>query len=133
MLSPALLLFEAACYDSAPPPGACLDVGIEASCTPAYEPTYDAVFRSTLQPSCAKSGVSCHASTGRQGGLDFDDPEAAYAALTARHVRPGRPECSPLVHRIASTDGNFRMPPGRSLEIGAQCAIHRWVAAGARR
>lgn len=111
----------------------CLDAGIDLDCTPAYEPTYDALYAHTFQPSCAKSGVSCHASTGRQGNINFDDPEEAYAALLHDKVRPDDPACSVLVHRVLATDGTTRMPPGRSLSEGEQCAIVRWVANGAKR
>jgi hypothetical protein len=111
----------------------CLDAGIDLDCEPAYEPTYDALYANTFLPSCAKSGVSCHASTGRQGDVSFDDPEDAYAALLHDKVRPEEPECSVLVHRILATDGKIRMPPGRSLSAGEQCAIVKWIASGAKR
>ncbi|MBN9167305.1 MAG: hypothetical protein J0I07_40630 [Myxococcales bacterium] len=110
----------------------CLETGIDESCTPAYEPTYDALYANTFQRSCAASGVSCHASTGKQGGVDFGDPESGYEGLRTK-LRAGEPECSILVHRIVATDGKVRMPPGRSLTAGEQCAIIKWVADGARR
>jgi hypothetical protein len=130
----ASTLLLAGCPATDPAPF-CLDAdaGVDPSCAPAYEPTYDALYDRTFRPSCAKSGVSCHASTGRQGGIDFDDREAAYVALTARKVEAGRPECSPLVQRVVATTGDVRMPPGRSLPAGEQCAIIRWVAGGAKR
>ncbi len=117
----------------AEPPVACLDGGVTQVCTPAYEPTYDQIFATTLQPTCAKSGVSCHAPQGPQGGLDFADKESSYTRLLQRAVRPGSPECSLLVQRIIATDGRFRMPPGRSISEGEQCAIIQWVAGGAPR
>jgi hypothetical protein len=106
-----------------------------ASCTPLYEPSYDNVFAKTLKPSCAKSGVSCHASTGRQGGIAFDDADDAYRAMleSTKSVRPGDPRCSSLVRRITATDGLVRMPPGRSLDAAEQCAIVQWIAGGAKR
>jgi cytochrome c551/c552 len=124
-----------ACDDTAPasPAPACLDGGVDTSCTPAYEPTYDALYANTLHPTCAKSGVSCHASTGKQAGLNFDDADDAYKVLTAQMVRPGEPACSVLVHRIVADTGTIRMPPGRSLPPGEQCAIIKWVADGAKR
>ena len=110
----------------------CLEAGVDESCTPAYEPTYDALYANTFQRSCAASGVSCHASTGKQGGVDFGDPESGYESLRTK-LRAGEPECSILVHRIVATDGKVRMPPGRSLTAGEQCAIIKWIADGARR
>jgi hypothetical protein len=77
--------------------------------------------------------VSCHASTGRQGGIDFGNANQGYASLTKNAVRSGQPECSTLVHAVLSTDGKTRMPPGRSLSAGEQCAIIQWIANGARR
>lgn len=129
------MLSLAGCPDSdtAAPGPICLDAGVEARCAPAYEPTYDAIYANTLRPSCAKSGVSCHASTGRQGGLSFEDAEEAYASLRRSQVRPGEPACSVLVQRVLAESGSVRMPPGRSLSPGEQCAIIRWIADGARR
>lgn len=115
------------------PEPVCLDAGVDVTCTPAYEPSYDALFDRTFKPSCAASGVSCHASTGKQGGIDFDDRDGAYRALTQSMVRAGQPECSVLVHRVIATDGRVRMPPGRSLPAGEQCAIVQWIANGAKR
>jgi Planctomycete cytochrome C len=118
---------------SDPAPVVCLDAGIDESCTPAYEPTFDALYANTFQRSCASPGVSCHAETGKQGGVDFSAPEAAYAALTKNKLHAGDPACSVLVQRVVSTDGKTRMPPGRSLSAGEQCAVIQWVAKGAPR
>ena len=86
-------------------------------------------------PTCAAKGVSCHASTGRQGGLAFEDADESYRLLvTERQAAvPGDPACSAIVARIMATDGNFRMPPGRSLDPGEQCSIIQWIANGAKR
>lgn len=140
-LSAGLLLVGVACSDDAPagePAPACANVSPDASspsCTPLYEPSYENVFANTLKPTCAKSGVSCHASTGRQGGLAFEDADESYRMLleSTQAVRAGDPSCSPLVGRIAATDGKVRMPPGRSLEATEQCSIIQWIANGAKR
>ena len=122
------------CPNVEPAPPICLDAGVDPGCTPAYAPTtYDALYTNTLRPSCAKSGVSCHASTGKQGGVNFDDAEEAFATLSQTKVRAGEPACSILVHRILATDGKVRMPPGASLPGGEQCAIIKWIAEGAKR
>lgn len=132
MLSSSLASSALGCSAPTAPAPVCLDAGIDASCTPAYEPTYDALYTNTFQRSCAAPGVSCHASTGKQGGIDFGNPESGYEGLKSK-VRAGEPECSVLVHRIVATDGNVRMPPGRALSAGEQCAIVQWIAGGARR
>jgi hypothetical protein len=131
----AICLSLIGCSQSSPadPPPVCLDAGVDPNCVPAYEPTYDAVFTNTLRPSCAKSGVSCHAVTGKQGDLDFSDAEASFAGLSHGKVSAGKPECSILVHRVIATDGKVRMPPGQSLPAGEQCAIIKWIADGAQR
>jgi hypothetical protein len=129
-----------ACGDDPAPASvrACADVAAakaSPSCTPLYEPTYANVFDKTLKPTCAKSGVSCHASTGRQGGLAFDDADESHKLLleTTQAVRAGDPACSALVGRIVASDGKVRMPPGRSLEPSEQCSVIQWIASGAKR
>lgn len=111
----------------------CIDAGIDPTCTPAYEPTWDALFTKTFKPGCAFSGVSCHAAKGHQGNLNFEDIDAAYTDVTHGKVVPGKPECSTIVHRIVSTDGNERMPPAAALSAGEKCAIAQWITAGAKR
>ena len=111
---------------------ACPDAPKE-TCTPAYEPTFANVFAKTLAPSCAKSGVSCHAE-GAQGGLSFLEENRAYETLgTRRSVVPKGASCSPMVTRLEAVDGKVRMPPGRSLPEGEICAVRRWIEAGAKR
>jgi hypothetical protein len=124
--------------DGPMPVRACANVAANLStpsCAPLYEPSYDNVFARTLKPTCAKSGVSCHASTGRQGNLSFENADEAYGLLldTTQAVRPGEPSCSAIVARISALDGNVRMPPGKSLEAAEQCSIIQWIANGAKR
>jgi hypothetical protein len=116
-----------------PPGPTCVSEGADPDCTPLYTPTYDEIFTRTLAPSCGRAGSSCHSSTGRQGGLALDEPEEAYRTLLARSVRPGDPACSEVVVRLVSTDPFERMPPGRPLDPGEQCAIVQWIASGAPR
>jgi hypothetical protein len=111
---------------------ACPDAPTE-TCTPSYEPTFANVFAKTLAPSCAKSGVSCHAE-GAQGGLSFLDENRAYEILaTHRSVVANGASCSPMVTRLEAVDGKVRMPPARSLPEGEICAVRRWIEAGAKR
>lgn len=116
---------EAAPRCTTPPP---------ASCAPLYEPTYEQIFTRTLAPSCALSGASCHAAEGRQGGLAFANVDESYDLLVSSgKVRAGDPSCSEMMVRLLAADPIERMPPGRALDPGAQCAIRTWIANGARR
>lgn len=110
----------------------CDVAAVAETCVPAYEPTFANVFAKTLAPTCAKSGVSCHAE-GAQGGLSFLAEDEAHEALLVRAVVPSGVACSPLVTRLESTDGKTRMPPGRALPEGEICAVRRWIADGAKR
>jgi cytochrome c551/c552 len=128
---------SASCSDStpaAPAPLVCLDAGglEDAACTPAYPATWEAVYTNSFQRSCTLSGVSCHASTGKQAGVDLSDIEVGYTTTKGK-LRDGDPACSILVQRVMSTSGKTRMPPGRSLSEGERCAIIKWVEAGAPR
>lgn len=114
------------------PPSTC--VSITTECTPAYDPTYANVFSRTLQPSCGKAGVSCHAE-GRQGNLGFVDADDAHRAMIedTGAVVPGDAACSRLVARLITDDGNLRMPPGRPLADDEICAVVQWIERGASR
>ena len=133
--SALLLSFALAvsCSSSAADPVVCLEAGALAACTPAYEPTYDNLYANTFQPTCAKSGFSCHSPDGHQGGLNFFDKETVYREMVGHSARPGSPECSTLVQRVLSKDGFQRMPPGQSIAEGEQCAIIQWIRDGAKR
>lgn len=133
VLSLPMLALAGCPADPAPEPVICLEAGAFAPCTPAYEPTYDNVYANTFQPTCAKSGFSCHSPEGKQGGLDFFDKEKVFTELQARAVKPGSPECSILAQRLISLDPLIRMPPGKSVEESQQCAVIQWIANGAKR
>ena len=136
-LAAALSLACAACAssdDAAPDasaPERCTSV--DPACEPTYEPSYDAIFTRVLQPTCGKSGVSCHSTRGRQGALSFEDADVAYDELLASAVRPGNAACSELVVRLESTDSAERMPPPAAIPAEDRCAIVRWIQAGAPR
>jgi hypothetical protein len=125
----------AACGTDPQPAPTCTASDADAGCVPLYEPTFDQVWGKTLKPTCAASGVSCHSSRGRQGGLAFEDREESYALITRENgpIVPGNPGCSDVSARLVSTNGKFRMPPGRSLDPGEQCSINQWIANGAKR
>src|SRR4051812_46076337 len=97
LISLPMLALAACPNDDEAPPVVCLEAGSLGTCTPAYDPTYDNVYASTFQPTCAKSGFSCHSPEGHQGGLNFFDKEAVYGQLLDHAVKAGSPECSNLV------------------------------------
>lgn len=112
--------------------GAC--TSYEPTCAPLYEATYAQVFARTLQPTCARAGVSCHGAGGSQGGLSFEDADRAHAVLLERgFVKPGDARCSDLAVRLTASDPNVRMPPGRALAPAEVCAIQKWIAEGAKK
>lgn len=136
--SSSVLLGCPSTHDPPVEPPLCIDAGalpVNDACEDAgVAPTYEALYDKTFQPTCAKSGASCHSSVGKQGGIDFSDKDRAYAALTQNNVtRPREPECSKLVQRVVATDGRVRMPPGANIPSGEQCAIIQWVQNGAQR
>lgn len=104
-------------------------VEVDASCTPQYSPTFDAVWSNTLAPSCALS--SCHGEGASAGGLSLGaDADAGYAALIdGGWVVPADPGCSPLIGVLHQA----QMPPGAPLSEPEQCAVQAWVAQGAQR
>ena len=133
VLAVALVASTLSCSsDRADVPLACLDAGIDTtSCTAAYAPTYDALLANTFRPSC--TGAGCHSGDG-QGGLSFDDADAAYSALLRNDVTPSDPSCSDLVLRVTDPSSTYRMPPnGHPIDAGEQCALAKWVASGAPR
>jgi len=116
-----------------PPPEACAERQDAGACVPAYEPTFANVFEQTLKPSCGKGGAACHTTRARQGGLAFEEIEDAYKGLQTGKLKPGNATCSTLFVRLAATDPNVRMPPGRALPEAEQCAIRQWIDNGAAR
>jgi Planctomycete cytochrome C len=111
---------------------------LDLACAPLYSPTYDEFFNRTLHPTCAQPGGSCHAAAGAQGGLIFEDADAAYALLLGEkdgraRVTAGDPSCSLLVERIASADKAVVMPPGGALSDAERCVVIQWIKEGARR
>ena len=105
-------------------------------CAALYEPAFVEIFQRTLTTTCASSGVSCHGSAGRMGGLVLVDLSESYEELLGgiggpRRVVPGDPACSELMVRLDSPGQEWSMPPGAPLDQRARCAIRRWIADGA--
>ncbi len=110
-------------------------------CLPEYPATFEDIHARTLVPSCAVAGAACHASQGKQGGLDLSEIESAYLALTEQEgqatsgprVLKNDAACSPMIVRLHSTQVDQVMPPGAPLREGVRCAVRNWIAQGALR
>jgi len=116
--------------EDAPPE--CIDVNV--ACQPLYVPTFDNVYNNTLTLGCGSERVSCHSREGQKGGMSFEDPLTAHAALLAGRVIPGNPGCSDMIVRTASPGAGYQMPPGSknaALSPAEQCALIQWVQNGA--
>lgn len=109
---------------------------LSPDCAPLFEPTFDGVYQNVIVRSCAVAGSACHASEGAQGGLAFpdDEPDTAFSVLLdGGYVVPEDGSCSEISRRITSDSAGFAMPPGAPLAGSAQCAIVKWIDAGAER
>jgi mono/diheme cytochrome c family protein len=95
-------------------------------------------FNDHIQPILAENCFACHGpdSSARKAKLRLDRAEFA----TVEHgdheaaIVPGKPELSPLIERILSTDDDERMPPldsHKSLKPTEIALIKQWVAEGA--
>lgn len=105
---------------------------VSTDCAPLYEPTFDQIHARTLVTSCALGGGACHGPSGGQGGVRLADADEAYRTLVTGG-KVGTAQCSELWLRMTSTDGDVRMPPGRSLPEAERCSIAKWIASGAKR
>ena len=118
------------------PPPACITV--DTACLPGYQPTFDNVWKNTLQPTCATSS-SCHNAAGHQGNLDMSTEDTAYSDLLMPakidpkrdRVTPGDPACSLMIVRTDSPGADYQMPPGTPLTAPERCALIQWVQCGA--
>lgn len=118
------------------PPPECITV--DTTCAPGYVPTFDNVYRNTLENSCGSTRSSCHSASGHQGGLSMADEATAYADLLAMsptynrpRVSPGDAACSLVIVRTNSPGKDYQMPPGEPLTPEEQCALVQWVQMGA--
>ncbi|MEJ7603691.1 MAG: c-type cytochrome domain-containing protein [Kofleriaceae bacterium] len=113
------------------PPPACITVDL--ACQPLYAPTFANVYEQTLKDGCGSQRSACHSASGQKGGMSFEDPDTAYAALIAGRVVPGDAACSEMIVRTSSPGEDYQMPPGSPLSTAEQCALVQWVHAGAPR
>ena len=95
-------------------------------------------FNEHIQPILAENCFSCHGpdSSTRKAKLRLDRFEFATVERGDHEaaIIPGRPEVSPLVERILSTDADEIMPPPEShktLKPAEIALLKRWIAEGA--
>lgn len=117
----------AGCPGDAPPE--CIEVDLD--CAPLYVPTFENVYDNTLSGTCGSQRVACHSAAGMKGGMSFEDPATAHAALLAGRVVPGNPGCSEMIVRTSSVGESYQMPPGSPLPENERCALIQWVQMGA--
>jgi hypothetical protein len=117
----------AACNADLPP----VCVTVDTSCAPLYAPTFANVYARTLQNTCGSALSACHSAAGQAGGMSFEDPAHAYAALVNGRVLPRDPACSQLIVRTSSPGEDYQMPPGDPLSEAERCALIQWVQSGA--
>jgi hypothetical protein len=120
---------------STPPPDC---ITVDTTCAPGYVPTFDNVYKNTLEPTCGASS-SCHSASGHMGNLSFPDEQTAYSELLSpahidpsrKRVVPGDPSCSLMIVRTDSPGESYQMPPGVPLSAPERCALIQWVKCGA--
>ena len=95
-------------------------------------------YNAQIQPILAENCFSCHGpdSAGRKAKLRLDRAEFATAERGehAAAIVPGKPDASPLVERIFSTDTEEIMPPPdshKTLKPEEKALLKRWIAEGA--
>jgi hypothetical protein len=123
--------------DDTPAPPMCIDT-LPASCAPAFDPTWDEVYKVMVQQSCGGSfGTGCHGPEGRNGNLVLYEKDLAYRALlgmdgTHARVEPNDPACSPLMERLTTDVDERRMPQGiAKLPENVLCGVQKWIEEGA--
>lgn len=95
-------------------------------------------YNAQIQPILAENCFSCHGpdSAGRKAKLRLDRAEFA-TAVRGEHeaaIIVGKPDASPLVERIFSTDTEEIMPPPdshKTLKPEEKALLKRWIAEGA--
>jgi Planctomycete cytochrome C len=132
-LGVAVTIGVAGCGDDSGDGPACAEIDLQ-TCTTAFSPTWDDVYRHVIDVQCAAS--TCHGD-GMAGGLKMSTKADAYAGLVdgvggKPRVIKGDAACSILTERIETDDPDKRMPyKGAKLSAGDRCAIEKWIAAGA--
>jgi hypothetical protein len=106
-------------------------ITFDTACQPLYVPTFENVYNNTLQNTCGSARNSCHSAAGRAGGMSFEDPATAHAALLAGRVIPNNAACSEVIVRTGSPGESYQMPPGSAIPANEVCALAQWIQAGA--
>ena len=106
-------------------------VGLGCGAAAGREPVEPVDFDRQIRPLLADNCFQCHGpdARARKAKLRLDRREGLLG-----QVAPGRPEASPLLERIASSDPDHRMPPpgsGRSLTPAQIAQIRAWISRGA--
>jgi hypothetical protein len=122
-------ILAAGCPGSEPPP-ACKTV--DTACSPQYVGNFSMVYANTIAQDCGTADGSCHSANG-DADLSFATIDESYDNLLARYVTPGDPGCSELIVRTSSPGKDYQMPKGAPLNETEQCALRKWVEAGAPR
>lgn len=107
-------------------------VGLGCGAAAGREPVEPVDFDRQIRPLLADNCFQCHGpdERARKAKLRLDRREGLLG-----QVAPGRPEASPLLERISSSDPDHRMPPpgsGRSLTPAQIARIRTWISRGAR-
>lgn len=92
-------------------------------------------FVRDVQPLFQKHCVRCHGPDEQNGGLRYDDKEAALAlADSGKHaIVPGNAKQSELLKRITSTHKDEQMPPkGERLSSAEVKLLTQWINEGAK-
>ena len=91
-------------------------------------------FKSEIEPLFAKHCVECHGPKKQKSGyrLDRAKPALNGGELHAPNIVPGKPEDSPLLRFLVSTDADEQMPPkGNRVPSADIEKIRAWIAQGA--
>lgn len=119
--------------------GASLAVAVFAVGCSREQPASSKIsFNETIQPILSENCYGCHgpSSSSRKAGLRLDHAETAYAPHEkfGPAIIPGKPDKSPLVHRIEAKDPEERMPPPeahKTLKPQQIALLRQWIAEGA--
>ncbi|MFM7099642.1 MAG: DUF1549 domain-containing protein, partial [Verrucomicrobiota bacterium] len=92
-------------------------------------------YPGAIQPLLRDRCYACHGALQQKAGLRLDTVDfMRRGGESGPAVLPDRPDDSPLLKRVTTTDPEDRMPPpheGEPLTAAQQAAVRDWIAAGA--